>query len=96
MHITLIAGARPNFMKIAPIIKAIERYNEWLQVTGDRLQVTGDRLQVTYRLVHTGQHYDKNMSDTFFDELWIPAPDVNLGCCGGTQAYRTDHIFVEF
>ena len=79
MHITLIAGARPNFMKIAPLIKAIE----------------ADK-RVSYRLVHTGQHYDKNMSDTFFEELGIPAPDVNLGCGGGTQAEQTAHIMVEF
>lgn len=83
MHITLIAGARPNFMKIAPLIKAIEA-----------AQQNGKNLQ--YRLVHTGQHYDKNMSDTFFEELGIPAPDVNLGCGGGTQAEQTAHIMVAF
>lgn len=84
MHITLIAGARPNFMKIAPLIKAIKAHNEGLQVTGDGLRDE----KISYRLVHTGQHYDKNMSDTFFEELGIPAPDVNLGCGGGTQAGR--------
>ena len=101
MKITLIAGARPNFMKVAPIIKAIKAHNEGLPVTGDGLQVTGDGLRVkgegiSYRLVHTGQHYDKNMSDTFFEELRIPAPDVNLGCGGGTQAEQTAHIMVAF
>ena len=49
-----------------------------------------------YRLVHTGQHYDKNMSDTFFEELGIPQPDMNLGCGGGTQAEQTAHIMVAF
>ena len=83
MHITLIAGARPNFMKIAPLIKAIK---EWNELTNERL--TNKRNSIQYRLVHTGQHYDKNMSDTFFEELGIPAPDVNLGCGGGTQAGR--------
>ena len=73
MKITLIAGARPNFMKVAPIIKAIKA-----------AEAAGKDMH--YRLVHTGQHYDKNMSDTFFEELGIPAPDVNLGCGGGTQA----------
>ena len=51
---------------------------------------------IEYRLVHTGQHYDKNMSDTFFEELGIPAPDVNLGCGGGSQAEQTAAIMVAF
>ena len=83
MHITLIAGARPNFMKIAALIHAIQA-----------AQKQGKNVQ--FRLVHTGQHYDKNMSDTFFEELGIPAPDVNLGCGGGTQAEQTAHIMVAF
>ena len=86
MKITLIAGARPNFMKIAPLIKAIEKYNEQKVESG----------KIAYRLVHTGQHYDKNMSDTFFEELGIPAPDTNLGCGGGTQAEQTAAIMVAF
>ena len=73
-------------MKIAALVHAIERFN------GERMN--GERLQ--YRLVHTGQHYDKNMSDTFFDELGIPAPDVNLGCGGGTQAEQTAAIMTAF
>ncbi len=92
MHITLIAGARPNFMKIAPLIKAIERHNELMS---ERVSELGSE-RVEYRLVHTGQHYDKNMSDTFFEELGIPAPDVNLGCGGGTQAEQTAAIMVAF
>ena len=83
MHITLIAGARPNFMKIAALIHAI-------------LAAQKQGKNVQFRLVHTGQHYDKNMSDTFFEELGIPAPDVNLGCGGGTQAEQTAHIMVAF
>ena len=83
MKITLIAGARPNFMKVAPIIKAIKA-----------AEAAGNDMH--YRLVHTGQHYDKNMSDTFFEELGIPAPDVNLGCGGGTQAEQTAAIMVAF
>ena len=94
MKITLIAGARPNFMKVAPIIKAIKAHNEGLQVTGYGLRDANKRIE--YRLVHTGQHYDKNMSDTFFEELGIPAPDVNLGCGGGTQAEQTAAIMVVF
>ena len=91
MHITLIAGARPNFMKIAPLIKAIKSHNESVDEGA-----SGSGEKISYRLVHTGQHYDKNMSDTFFEELGIPAPDVNLGCGGGTQAEQTAHIMMEF
>jgi UDP-N-acetylglucosamine 2-epimerase (non-hydrolysing) len=83
MNITLVAGARPNFMKIAPIIHAVQR-----------LKDKGERLK--YRLVHTGQHYDEMMSETFFRELNIPEPDVNLGCGGGTQAEQTAAIMVAF
>ena len=83
MLITLIAGARPNFMKIAPLIKAIKQAQE-------------QGHDIHHRLVHTGQHYDKNMSDTFFEELGIPMPDINLGCGGGTQAEQTANIMVAF
>ena len=83
MKITIIAGARPNFMKIAPIIHAIE-------------QAQKGGANLGYRLVHTGQHYDRNMSDTFFEELGIPQPDVNLGIGGGTQAEQTAGIMVAF
>lgn len=70
-------------MKIAALIHAIQA-----------AQKQGKN--VLFRLVHTGQHYDKNMSDTFFEELGIPAPDVNLGCGGGTQAEQTAAIMVAF
>ena len=83
MKITLIAGARPNFMKVAALIHAIQAARQ-------------QGKDVQYRLVHTGQHYDKNMSDTFFEELGIPAPDVNLGCSGGSQAEQTAAIMVAF
>ena len=82
-NITIIAGARPNFMKIAPIIHAIENAKE-----------RGEALD--YRLVHTGQHYDKNMSGSFFEQLSIPEPHVNLECSGGTQAEQTATILVSF
>ncbi len=83
MKVTLIAGARPNFMKIAPIIRAI------------RFPKAGSE-QLTYRLVHTGQHYDDKLSKVFFEELEIPEPDVNLGAGSGTQAEQTAKIMVEF
>ena len=92
MKLTIIAGARPNFMKVAPIIKAINAFN---RLEDERVRGLAEK-QISYRLVHTGQHYDKNMSDTFFEELGIPAPDVNLGCGGGTQAEQTAAIMVAF
>ncbi len=83
MRITLVAGARPNFIKIAPIIQAIKLFQE-------------QRLQLSYRLVHTGQHYDKNLSDTFFEELNIPKPDANLNVKSGSQSVQTAAIMVAF
>lgn len=83
MKITLIAGARPNFMKIAPIIHAIHKAQK-------------ENKNIDYRLVHTGQHYDRAMSETFFEQLNIPEPDANLGCGGGTQAEQTAAIMIAF
>ncbi len=83
MKIDLIAGARPNFMKIAPIIDAINDAKR-----------NGD--DIDFRLIHTGQHYDKNMSDSFFEQLGIPQPHVNLGAGGGTQAEQTAAIMVGY
>ena len=80
-------------MKVAPIIKAIK---EWNKQPNPNPSLKGRENEIEYRLVHTGQHYDKNMSDTFFEELGIPAPDVNLGCGGGTQAEQTAAIMVAF
>lgn len=83
MLIDIIAGARPNFMKIAPIIHEIQRRKE-----------IGSSLN--YRLVHTGQHYDKRMSGDFFEQLNIPIPDVNLESGSGTQAEQTAKIMVRY
>jgi len=83
MKITIIAGARPNFIKIAPIIKAIEKKQNQGAV-------------ISFRLVHTGQHYDKNLSDTFFEELNIPKPNSNLEVKSGSQAEQTGAIMVAF
>jgi UDP-N-acetylglucosamine 2-epimerase (non-hydrolysing) len=83
MLVTVVAGARPNFMKIGPIIKAIKE---------EKQRGNG----INYRLVHTGQHYDKKMSGDFFEELGIPDPDVNLESGGGTQAEQTAAIMVKF
>ena len=81
--IDIIAGARPNFMKIAPIIRAIEAR-----------QKSGSALD--YRLVHTGQHYDPRLSGAFFEQLGIPEPDVNLEVGSGTQAEQTASIMTRY
>jgi len=83
MLIDIIAGARPNFIKIAPIIEAIEA-----------AQKNGAGIQ--YRLVHTGQHYDKKMSGDFFEQLSIPAPHYNLEAGSGTQAEQTAKIMTGY
>lgn len=83
MKISIVAGARPNFMKIAPIIQAIAD----VQLQG------GD---LNYRLIHTGQHYDKKMSSDFFQQLGIPEPHINLQSPGGTPAEQTGNIMVRF
>jgi UDP-N-acetylglucosamine 2-epimerase (non-hydrolysing) len=78
--IVLIAAARPNFMKIAPISRELNKYPEKFQTI----------------IVHTGQHYDKNMSDSFFEQLSIPKPDVNLEVGSGTHAEQTAGVMVKF
>ena len=74
-----IVGARPNFMKVAPVMNALRT-----------------REHVVQTLVHTGQHYDANMSDVFFEQLGIPAPDVNLAVGSGTHARQTAEIMTRF
>jgi len=81
--IDLIVGARPNFMKIAPIIHAINNANIPVKL-------------IEYRLIHTGQHYDANMSETFFQELEIPKPHFNLNIGSGTQAEQTAGIMIGY
>lgn len=79
MYIVHVVGARPNFMKAAPVVTALRRYPE-----------------VRQAVVHTGQHYDANMSDVFFEELGIPAPDVNLQVGSGSHAQQTANIMMRF
>src|SRR5512134_190490 len=81
--IDIIAGARPNFMKIAPVIRALDAH-----------RAEGGPLR--YRLVHTGQHYDSRMSGEFFSQLGIPSPEVNLEVGSGTQAEQTAAIMVRY
>ena len=78
MHVQHIVGARPNFMKVAPVMAALEQHES-----------------VRQSLVHTGQHYDRNMSDVFFEQLQIPKPDVSLGVGSGSHARQTADIMVK-
>jgi len=79
MHILHVVGARPNLMKVAPVLSALKQYSKIKQT-----------------LIHTGQHYDTNMSDIFFQQLEIPAPDVNLGVGSGSHARQTADIMTRF
>jgi UDP-N-acetylglucosamine 2-epimerase (non-hydrolysing) len=82
-RLDIIAGARPNFMKIAPILHSLARHRE-----------AGG--EIAHRLVHTGQHYDERMSGDFFRQLGIPMPDVNLGAGSGTAAEQTAAIMIGY
>jgi UDP-N-acetylglucosamine 2-epimerase (non-hydrolysing) len=83
MNVTLVAGARPNFIKIAPLIRALENSQKLNQ-------------NISWRLVHTGQHYDDALSLSFFRDLNIPEPNNNLGAGSGTQAEQTSAIMIGF
>ena len=85
MKIAVVAGARPNFMKIAPLIKAFEAHNSH-----------GEGRRIGWQLIHTGQHYDAKMSEIFFAELGIPSPDINLEVGSGTHAAQTAGIMAAF
>jgi UDP-N-acetylglucosamine 2-epimerase (non-hydrolysing) len=79
IKVICVCGARPNFMKIAPLMKAFRENGQFKPF-----------------MVHTGQHYDENMSRLFFDELDIPKPDINLEVGSGSHAYQTAEIMKRF
>jgi UDP-N-acetylglucosamine 2-epimerase (non-hydrolysing) len=79
MKLIHVVGARPNFMKVAPVHRAIWHYSEIQQI-----------------IVHTGQHYDLNMSDIFFQQLGLPMPDINLEVGSGSHAVQTAQIMMRF
>ena len=87
LKLLIIAGARPNFMKVAPLIKCVRT---------NGLEGKQNGVSLEYRLVHTGQHYDKKMSAIFFGELGIPAPDINLGVGSGSHAVQTGNVMTKF
>ncbi|OFZ97615.1 MAG: UDP-N-acetylglucosamine 2-epimerase [Betaproteobacteria bacterium RBG_19FT_COMBO_58_11] len=77
--IFLVAGARPNFMKIAPIVRALQAHGG-----------------LAFKIIHTGQHYDRDMNEVFFEELGIPEPDVFMAAGGGSHSQQTSKIMVAF
>ena len=85
MKIISVVGARPNFMKIAPFIRAIEEYNH-----------LHPKSQIKHTLVHTGQHYDDNMNKIFFKSLNIPEADINLGVGSGSHAEQVGNTMIGF
>jgi UDP-N-acetylglucosamine 2-epimerase (non-hydrolysing) len=87
LKVIVVAGARPNFMKVMPLMKQIAAFNAGRSAGQGRVQAL---------LVHTGQHYDENMSEIFFRELGIPRPDINLGVGSGSHAVQTAHILIGF
>jgi UDP-N-acetylglucosamine 2-epimerase (non-hydrolysing) len=84
MKLLLVAGARPNFMKIASIVDALDTHNRT------------DRRRLEYLVVHTGQHYDEKMSGTFFKELGLPRPSIDLEVGSGSHAAQTAEIMKRF
>jgi UDP-N-acetylglucosamine 2-epimerase (non-hydrolysing) len=91
-----VVGARPNFMKAAPIIAAIRDHNDSLAMSPSFTSFGHSPIAIESVLVHTGQHYDEAMSDRFFTDLNIPKPDVHLGAGSGSHAVQTAEIMKRF
>ncbi len=85
MKIISVVGARPNFMKIAPIYRAIKKYN-----------IQNSKFRIHHLICHTGQHYDEKMSKVFFEDLELPLPDFYLGVGSGSHAEQTARVMIEF
>jgi UDP-N-acetylglucosamine 2-epimerase (non-hydrolysing) len=96
MKVMSIVGARPNFMKVAPIITAIRAHNARVTPPGALESRKGSPEAVDHVLVHTGQHYDRAMSDSFFADLGLPEPDYNLGVGSGSHAAQTAEVMRKF
>jgi UDP-N-acetylglucosamine 2-epimerase (non-hydrolysing) len=96
MKIMTVVGARPNFMKVAPIIAAIRAHNSGRLAQAAAACASGRSQIIRHVLVHTGQHYDQLMSDSFFADLDLPKPDVYLGIGSGSHAVQTAEIMRKF
>lgn len=97
MKIISVVGARPNFMKIAPFIRAIKNYNEKFEILPNDTGFPNHKPElIIHILVHTGQHYDLRMSEKFFNDLGIPDPDINLEIGSGTHAEQIGQTMIAF
>jgi UDP-N-acetylglucosamine 2-epimerase (non-hydrolysing) len=96
MKVMSVVGARPNFMKVAPIIAAIHRHNERARTASDSREVQRALGPILHVLVHTGQHYGGRMSDSFFADLNLPEPDIHLNAGSGSHAAQTAEIMKRF
>jgi UDP-N-acetylglucosamine 2-epimerase (non-hydrolysing) len=96
LNLLLIAGARPNFMKVAPLIHAIQRHNQQVEASSIQHPASSIHSPISFKLLHTGQHYDEKMSEVFFRELGIPAPDFNLEVGSGSHSVQTARIMERF
>src|SRR5665647_1564329 len=89
VHILHVCGARPNFVKVAPVMAAVEAWN----AAGARARSSSEpAVSFAQTLVHTGQHYDAGLSDVFFAQLGLPEPDYHLGVGSGSHAAQTAHV----
>ncbi|MFA5805651.1 MAG: UDP-N-acetylglucosamine 2-epimerase (non-hydrolyzing) [Melioribacteraceae bacterium] len=108
LKIISVVGARPNFMKVAPLHKAFEKLSEesgkWKSAEGGESKKEEEKnssiahqpLTINHLICHTGQHYDEKMSKVFFDELELPKPDFYLGVGSGSHAEQTAKVMIEF
>ena len=94
LKILTVVGARPNFMKVAPIIAAINEHNR--KADDASLEAGAGAPRIQHVLVHTGQHYDEIMSGSFFSDLNLPKPDVHMGVASGSHAAQTAEIMTKF
>jgi UDP-N-acetylglucosamine 2-epimerase (non-hydrolysing) len=95
VHLLHVAGARPNFMKVAAVMAAVDRWNTGDAASSPGARPVDDGVHFSQTLVHTGQHYDADMSDVFFRELGLPEPEHHLGVGSGSHAQQTAQVLLR-